>query len=57
MISIIIPVYNTPYDWISECHTSVINQTFNNFEIIYINDGSTNEETLKFFEKIKYTDH
>lgn len=53
MISIIIPVYDTPYEWINECHVSVMNQTFTEFEVIYVNDGSTNRGTLKFFDEIK----
>ena len=53
MISIVVPVYNTPYDWIKSCHTSIMTQTFINFEVIYVNDGSTNEETLKFLDEIK----
>ncbi|MDQ1148159.1 glycosyltransferase [Sphingobacterium zeae] len=40
LISIIIPVYNVePY--LSECLTSVIDQTYSNLEIILVNDGST----------------
>lgn len=40
LISIIIPVYNSAA-YISKCIFSIINQTFNNLEIIIINDGST----------------
>lgn len=39
-ISVIIPVYNTG-KYLSRCLDSIINQTFNNLEIICINDGST----------------
>lgn len=39
-ISIIIPFYNAS-DFLSETINSVINQTFKNWEIILINDGST----------------
>jgi len=38
--SIIIPVYNAE-KFLSRCIESVLNQTFNNFELILINDGST----------------
>lgn len=53
MISILIPVYNTPYEWIYQCHMSIMRQSFTKFEIIYVNDGSTNLETLNFFNEIK----
>jgi glycosyltransferase involved in cell wall biosynthesis len=40
LISIIIPIYNTE-KYILKCLNSVISQTYNNWEIILINDGST----------------
>ena len=39
-ISVIVPVYNVE-NYLSECIDSLINQTFNDIEIILINDGST----------------
>lgn len=39
-ISVIIPVYNAS-SFISKCIKSVLNQTYNDFELILINDGST----------------
>jgi glycosyltransferase involved in cell wall biosynthesis len=41
-ISIIIPVYNGE-KYLAECIESCINQTFNDYEIIVINDGSTDD--------------
>lgn len=39
-ISIIIPVYNTE-KYLKQCLDSIINQTFEDFECICVNDGST----------------
>ena len=40
MISIIIPMYNSE-KYIRSCIDSILNQTFNNFELLIIDDGST----------------
>ena len=39
--SIVIPVYNTPKEYLVKCLSSVVNQDYSNYEIICINDGST----------------
>ena len=39
-ISIIVPIYNVEI-YLKECLDSIINQTYNNLEILLINDGST----------------
>lgn len=39
-ISIIVPVYNTA-KYLPKCLDSILNQTFTDFELIIINDGST----------------
>lgn len=39
-ISIVVPVYNVE-EYIDECIKSIINQDYNDFEIIIVNDGST----------------
>ena len=38
-ISVIVPVYNVE-KYLDKCLTSLIKQTYKNFEIIVINDGS-----------------
>ena len=39
-VSVIVPVYNVEL-YLEECLESIIRQTFNDIEIILVNDGST----------------
>lgn len=52
MISIIIPVYNQAKK-LAECLKSIAGQTYDNYEIIIVNDGSTDQidYILKDFKK------
>lgn len=40
MIDIIIPVYNTPKADLKRCLNSVLNQTYTNYKVYIIDDGS-----------------
>ena len=42
LISIIVPVYNVE-NYVAECITSLINQTYRNIEILLVDDGSTDK--------------
>lgn len=42
MISIIIPIYNSQ-NFLHECLDSIIHQTYRDFEVILVNDGSTDD--------------
>lgn len=44
-VSIIIPVFNVQ-KYLSRCLDSIFNQTFQNFELIIVNDGSTDNSEL-----------
>lgn len=50
MISIVIPLYNKEND-IARCIRSILNQTFQDFEIFVVNDGSTDNSVTEV-EKI-----
>ncbi len=41
-ISVVMPVYNTPTEYVKEAVDSILGQTFGDFEFIIIDDGSTN---------------
>ena len=47
-VSIIMPVYNAQ-DFIKESIESILNQNYQNFELIIINDGST-DKTHKYIQ-------
>jgi|SRR5690625_332883 len=53
LISIIVPVYNGEA-YIAKCFHSILNQTYQNLEIIIINDGSSDEspEICDYFARL-----
>lgn len=42
IISVIVPVYNVE-DYLTKCVNSILLQTFTNFELVLVNDGSTDK--------------
>ncbi|KAG4082298.1 nucleotide-diphospho-sugar transferase [Neocallimastix lanati (nom. inval.)] len=53
-LSIIVPVYNTgPY--LDRCIKSILNQTFKDYELIIVDDAST-DNSLEILKKYKETD-
>jgi len=61
VISVIVPVYNVQ-DYLAQCLDSILSQTFSDFELICVNDGSTDnsravlEEYRKRDARIKIVD-
>ncbi|MBT7169866.1 glycosyltransferase family 2 protein [Candidatus Woesearchaeota archaeon] len=53
-ISVIIPTYNEE-DNVYKCIETMLNQTYSNFELIIVDDGSTDKtvEIVKSFKKVK----
>lgn len=58
LISIIVPVYNTA-EYIEECIQSILSQSYNEIELILVNDGSTDGsgEICKKYENLPYVQY
>src|SRR3989344_7717575 len=54
-ISIIIPAYNTPPEILNACILSVINQTYNNYDICIADDFSENKSTREKLRNLIHT--
>lgn len=55
-ITVLMPVFNTSANWLSQSVESVLNQTYKDFKFLIIDDGSTNEDTLSYLKALKKTD-
>ena len=51
LVSIIVPIYNVE-KYLEKCVCSILNQDYNNLEVILVNDGST-DESLKICERLQ----
>lgn len=54
-VSVIVPVYNCE-QYIIECLKSIMNQTYNNIEVVVINDGST-DQSEKMILNVMHADN
>ena len=52
-VSVIIPCYNQA-QYLKECLDSVMNQIFQDFEVIVVDDGSTSPDSKKTFKALNY---
>lgn len=50
-ISVIVPVYGTE-KYVRKCISSILNQTYNNIEILVVNDGSSDNSENQIFKVI-----
>lgn len=51
-ISIVIPVYNPPIQFLTECIESVLNQTATNWQLVISNDGSTHPSVNDYLTEL-----
>ncbi|MCP4952020.1 MAG: glycosyltransferase, partial [Proteobacteria bacterium] len=52
IISVVMPVHNTPKAWLADAVGSLCAQTFPHWELVIVNDGSTSLETQEFLDEI-----
>lgn len=50
------PVYNTPAPWLEQSVLSCLNQTYQNFELLIVDNDSTADDTCSFYKRIKNID-
>ncbi|XMD81759.1 glycosyltransferase, family 2 [Campylobacter lari] len=55
MVGVVVSIYNVE-KYLKECLDSVINQTYTNLEIILVNDGSTDENSLNIAKEYTLKD-
>ncbi len=55
LISIVMPVYNVPPEWLQAAISSVENQLYENWELCIVDDASTSEETLGFLKTLRHS--
>ena len=55
-ISILLPVFNTPVEYLTQCIESVLFQCYQNWELVIVDDSSTSQETRFFLNEIKDKD-
>ena len=55
LVSIIVPIYNVE-KYLEKCVYSILNQDYNNLEVILVNDGST-DKSLEICERLQKKDN
>ncbi|MBZ7988222.1 glycosyltransferase family 2 protein, partial [Campylobacter canadensis] len=54
-IALVVPIYNV-LEYLSECVNSLLNQDYENIEILLINDGSTKQNNLELAKEFALKD-
>ncbi len=52
-VSVLLPVYNERPDFLHQAVTSILSQTFADFELILMDDGSTRKDTLAMIQQLQ----
>ena len=56
LISVITPVFNTPVEWLEQAVDSVVAQAYENWELLLIDDASSDSAMLKFLSQVQQRD-
>ena len=56
LISVITPVFDTPVQWLEEAVQSILSQVYENWELVLVDDGSTNNELLYLLPRLAARD-
>jgi GT2 family glycosyltransferase len=56
LISIVTPVFDTPVQWLAEAVNSVLAQVYENWELLLVDDGSTDPELLRMLPRLAARD-
>lgn len=54
LISVIMSTYKEPVSWVEQAVTSIINQTYENIELIIVIDDPTNCEVIEYLEELSH---
>lgn len=57
LISVVVPVYNTPAAWLDRLVASIVNQVYDHWELILVDDGSTSEETSETLSRLAFSEN
>ena len=52
-VTVVLPVYKTPIDWLKVSTSSILNQTYPNVNVLIIDDGSNCGEIKRFLIKLE----
>lgn len=56
LISVLLPVYNSPEKYLVRCVESILNQRYRRLELIIVDDGSSTADFPEFLQKLAATD-